>query len=157
MERRISISTLIEVTAATGKTCWNIGSILTEIARDPADGDDSLKKFSDEVHGLKNTLDAVYASVGKIAKLPSWTEAESDKEVWTAVHISVCGCSQYLRNLVPVLRDIQNSDDKSASLAMRAQRLRINKEDFDYNRIRVHRYTKKLQLALTMINLYVMT
>lgn len=150
MDRRVSISSLLDAIASSTKACFEVVSTTSDIARAITGAGDHSRQFVEEAIGLKNAFDAVGASMGKIAKLPSWVESENDKEVWTSVYNSVCGCGQYLRELMPLLIDIQRCDDQSASLAMRS---RINQEGFDMNSVKLARYTKKLQLALTMINL----
>lgn len=157
MDRRIlvPISSLIEAIASTTKACLAVHSQSSDIARSAVGAGESCRRFTEEIRSLKNALDAVTASTNKIAKLPSWLESENDKETWTPVYSSVTGCGQYLRELMPLLLDIQKSNDQSASvsLEMRAKRARMNQEDFDIGSVKIGRYTKKLQLALTMINL----
>ena len=153
MDRRVPLSSLIDAVASTTKACLAVYSTTSEIARSQTGAGDSSKRFVEETRGLRNALDAVGASAGKIAKLPSWVESENDRDVWTSVFNSTCGCGQYLRELMLLLIDMQKADEQSASLAMRAKRSRINQEDFDINGVKIGRYTKKLQLALTMINL----
>ena len=151
--RRVPISSLIDSIAKTTKSCGAVISTISEIARSATGAGESSKRCIEEARALKNALDAVGVSTGKIAKLPSWVESENDKEVWTAVHRSVTGCGNYLNQTLLVLLEMQKTDDQSASLAMRAKRSRINQEDFDITSVKTGRYTKKLQLALTMINL----
>ena len=153
MDRRVPISSLFDAAVSTKKVCWAITTTATDITQYGAGNGDSARRFVDESRALNHALEGVSVSTGKIAKLPSFIESENDKEVWTSVYNSVCGCGRYLRELMPLLIDIQNSNEQSASLAMRAKRSRINQEDFDASRIKISRYTKKLQLALTMINL----
>ena len=147
------LASLIEAIATTTKACWAVISTTSDISRSAIGAADSSKRFVEEAQGLKNALDAVGASAGKIAKLPSFVESENDKEVWTSVYNSVNGCGRFLKETMLLLAEIQKADDQSASLAMRAKRSRINQEDFDMNSVKTSRYTKKLQLALTMINL----
>jgi hypothetical protein len=155
MDLQISVFSLISEISSAIKTSRHIGVRLAEIQKNPNNIDESLQRFATEVEGLKNVLDAVYVGLEKVSKLPTWVESDNDKDVWTAVYVFVSGCNKYLMELISLLLDIQKSEDSSASLALRAKRLRINKEDFDINRARVNRYSKKLELALTMINLLV--
>ena len=151
--RRVPISSLIDSIAKATKSCGAVISTTSEIARSATGAGESSKRFIEEARALKNALDAVGVSTGKIAKLPSWVESENDKEVWTSVHKSVAGCGNYLNQTLLVLLEMKKTDDQSASLAMRAKRSRINQEDFEITSMKTGRYTKKLQLALTMINL----
>ena len=153
MDRRVPLSSLIDGIASTTKACLAVVSTAFQISQSATGAGDTSRRFVEDARSLRNALDAVGASTGKIAKLPSWIESENDKEVWTAVHNSTIGCGRYLRELMPLLLDMQRAEDQSASLAMRAKRSRMNQEDFEINGVKTGRYTKKMQLALTMINL----
>ena len=150
----ITIFSLIETIASATKTCWAVGTTLYESAREAQNIDDSMRRFNDETKILQGVLDAIYSSLGKIAKLPTWKESGGDREVWTAVNGSADECNRYLTRLVDLLVEIRGDNSTSfMQSTMRAYRLTVNDGDLEKFRSQIQEYKESLQMAHLVINL----
>ena len=142
-----TIFSLLEIIVTATKTCWAVGATVYELVRDAQNIDDSMRRFNDETKSLQAVLDAIYSSLGKIAKLPTWRESNEDREVWTAVNGSADECNQYLTRLVDLLAEIRG--DGSAGFmtsTMRAYRLTVDNGDLDKFRIQIQEYKSTRRL-----------